>query len=502
MVQKSWTPEKLVAELQKSIIGQDHYLQDLCTAIWMHSLRKQVYETSGEFIFKPKTNILVLGKSGTGKTSAIQSLAELLDLCVVIEDASTFTGSGWKGRETSSIIRDVITSASDSVQAEFGIVVLDEIDKVFANNSDNPSFPATNNFLKLIEGTDIRYEENNKVYKMETDNLLFICLGAFDGLEEIILKRLNNDNHSIGFGAEIPTKNTNNIFASAIHEDLISYGVNPQFLGRMSIITVTNELSEDDFYNILTQSRSSIIKQYDTLLETGIGTHASITKSAARYIAHQAAKDNQTGARVLSQIVSAAFKEGLYKIGNMEDIRELCLDYAEQGGLTLHYIHGKRDKVPMPEPKHPELGLSEEDYKKVPLELPQYNPDSILRYSEYFIEEAELNSAHLSKHYSYRQLKSVVYLLAAVFLNTILSDTAQDMYSIEQTLQGLAKKSEDSDEDIFDLFLDWKDKSVDWYSKSQAFEADTCKMAALALSLLEKYCTQWLEKQKQVDTED
>ena len=123
MERKSWTPEKLVAELQKSIIGQDHYLQDLSTAIWMHSLRKQVYETSGEFIFKPKTNVLVLGKSGTGKTSAIQALAELLDLCVVIEDASTFTGSGWKGRETSSIIRDVITSASDSVQAEFGIVV-------------------------------------------------------------------------------------------------------------------------------------------------------------------------------------------------------------------------------------------------------------------------------------------------------------------------------------------------------------------------------------------
>lgn len=133
-----------------------------------------------------------------GKTSTIQALAKLLDLCVVIEDASLFTGAGWRGRDVTSIVKDVVTTAQDPVQADFAVVVLDEIDKVFVNQADNPSFPAANNFLKLIEGARIQHEENRTVYEMETSNLLFICLGAFDGLEEIIAKRISGGKR-IGF---------------------------------------------------------------------------------------------------------------------------------------------------------------------------------------------------------------------------------------------------------------------------------------------------------------
>ena len=199
-----WTPKQLMEQLRETTIG----------------------------------NMLVLGKSGSGKTSTIQALAKLLDLCVVIEDASLFTGAGWRGRDVTSIVKDVVTAAQDPVQADFAVVVLDEIDKVFVNQAVNPSFPATNNFLKLIEGASIQHEENHTVYEMETSNLLFICLGAFDGLEEIIAKRISGGKR-IGFLEDPETEMPDDLYSHVTKEDLLNYGINHQFLGRISMITAT-----------------------------------------------------------------------------------------------------------------------------------------------------------------------------------------------------------------------------------------------------------------------
>lgn len=126
MVQKSWIPEELFSELKKTTIGQDSYLQDLCTTVWMQTMRKDICKSTGELEIQPKLNMLVLGKSGTGKTSSIQALADLLNLCVIVEDASSFTGTGWKGREVSSIVKDVLTLADTPLDAEFAIVVLED----------------------------------------------------------------------------------------------------------------------------------------------------------------------------------------------------------------------------------------------------------------------------------------------------------------------------------------------------------------------------------------
>ena len=176
--------------------------------------------------------MLVLGKSGTGKTSAIPQLAQMLDLCVVIEDASLFTGAGWKGREVSSIVKDVVTSAESKIHSNYAIVVLDETDKMVTNQSPHSSFSMINNLLKMMEGAEIVHEEGNKTWRMDTSNLLFICLGAFDGLENIILNRLNKGK-KLGFRTENKRFIPDNIFSLAERQDLLHYGMNTQFLGRV-----------------------------------------------------------------------------------------------------------------------------------------------------------------------------------------------------------------------------------------------------------------------------
>lgn len=164
MEQQKWTPETLVEKLKENVIGQDRYLKDLCTSVWMHSLNKDAEEKLGYSIDGVKLNMLVLGKSGTGKTFAIQSLAKLLDLNLVIEDSSVFTGAGWKGREVTSIVKDILQSAGEKrVKAEYSIVVLDEIDKMLVDSARTGSFSAWSNFLKMIEGTDVEHTDGQNV---------------------------------------------------------------------------------------------------------------------------------------------------------------------------------------------------------------------------------------------------------------------------------------------------------------------------------------------------
>ena len=164
-------------ELKQRVIGQDEYLKDLCTTVWLQAMKKRIYEETETFYLNPKLNMLVLGKSGSGKTSTIQALASLLDLPVVVEDATMFTGTGWRGRDVASIIKDVVEVDIDPIRADYSIVVLDEIDKVFGHHTADSSFYAANNFLKMMEGTFLNYEEGGKHYQMDTSNLLFICLG-------------------------------------------------------------------------------------------------------------------------------------------------------------------------------------------------------------------------------------------------------------------------------------------------------------------------------------
>lgn len=492
----SWTPEELVKELQKTTIGQKQYLQDLCTTVWMQTMRKDICKSTGELEIQPKLNMLVLGKSGTGKTSSIQALANLLNLCVIVEDASTFTGTGWKGREVSSIIKDVLTLADTPLDAEFAIVVLDEIDKVFANNADNPTFPATNNFLKFIEGEEVQYEENNKVYRMNTENLLFICLGAFDGLDEIITKRLlKGKNTGIGFCTEQSTDIPDNIFSHVKKEDLIEYGINPQFLGRVPLITSTRELTSSDLQQIITDSDSSIIKQLDSLLSSSMGVHASITESAAKYIADKAAMQ-KTGARALMAELADAFKPGLYQIAGKNDIRELRLDYAPVlGQLSLQYINGCRDVDPVSRRRLPETEYQLDNLKSIPIRLKQYNLASVTQYAEEIVEQADQEGSFDSTNFSYRQVKAATYVLASGILAVVLSDHPHTMYSVHLALEQLFKSPPK---------LNWMedDTPQSLYSKALDFNNNSNQFIRLAFTILQDYCFMQIESAEAFSSED
>jgi len=498
-VQK-WTPDKLVKKLKERVIGQDRYLKDLCTSVWLHNLRKESYEVSGFGLPSPKLNLLVLGHSGTGKTESIRSLARILDLNLVIEDSSLFTGAGWKGRETTSIIKDVmLSSGKNKVKAQYSIVVLDEIDKIFDEASRAATLSAVNNFLKLIEGAVIEHTEGvNSVYTMDTKDILFICLGAFDGLEDIIRHRLRNG-RGIGFCAERNPEPEDNIFQYVQKEDLILYGVNPQFLGRMAMITATNELKEEDLFHILTESQVSAVNQFDVLLRAGMGVRASMTEAAARQVAAKAVREN-TGARALLSEVTEAFKEGVYQIADREDIRELQLDYTPQQELTLRFIKGKREGLPVYKSDLPDSRLHSDEWAAVPLELMKYgcNLAGVCRFTEELVEESELQGHHqLSDHFTHRQIRAAVYLIISAVLDVITTDTDQNMHEVGQVL----RRTVIDIPDISNKGREGEDTYITFYWKSMDYNPNMQQTAKLSLLLLEEYCFRRLEEETEQDKE-
>ncbi len=345
MDNENWTPMELEQMLRKKIIGQDDYLHDLSTCIWLHNKRRQYYLRTGEMLKKPKYNMFVIGKSGMGKTSAIQAAAEILGLSLVIEDASELRGAGWKGKQVSDIVYDLAKATISSNENkkcvdDFTIVVLDEIDKVFDKNTREKTFSPISNLLKFIEGTDVTYGEGANKIQMPTDNLLFIAIGAFDGLEDIIQKRLTPK--SLGFKAEkeICEITDHNILKNVATEDLVEYGVSGQFLGRFPLLTVMNELSSDDYRKILLESEISPIAQLDNLMEKSEGVKISITQNAASHMAKQI-EDTGVGARGLNCEILQLFKESLYKSPTDSSVCEYRLDYRDN--FTIDEISGTRN---------------------------------------------------------------------------------------------------------------------------------------------------------------
>lgn len=246
------TPETLYHELSKTVTGQKDYIQALSNAAWLHYLRYQQYKNTGEAISAPKQNILCIGPSGTGKTLAVEQLGRLLNLPVIIENASMLRSEGWKGKNVSSIITRCIDSApgKNEEEATHSIVVLDEIDKVFRSRRDDSSFLPVDNLLTFISGSVATHTDNNRSCRMDTSNLLIICPGAFFGLEDIIRERLAGKT-SIGFSAEQPTAlPEGSLLPYVTDDDLRRYGISYEFLGRISLITHTNPLSLNDYSRI------------------------------------------------------------------------------------------------------------------------------------------------------------------------------------------------------------------------------------------------------------
>lgn len=343
------TPENLASELKKDIIGQDLYIRDLATALWMHHLKFEHFKKTGTHLENPKTNILAIGKSGSGKTLAIEILAKkILNLNLVIENASLLTGAGWKGNNVDTIaLRAASAAGGDEDLEQYTVIVLDEFDKLFGNSRvKDTSFSPVANLLTFISGSTFTFgdksNDNNKI-TVDTSHMLFIFLGAFNGLEKIIQNRISGKT-SIGFNAAGYKKPPeNDIFKHVNKDDLHAYGMPFELLGRIQTVTSLNELTCEDYLKVLLHSESSVIKQYDNMFSDTLGVHINITETAACYVAQQA-KDNEMGARGLNQIVAEVLQPVVYELGSDNNISTLTLDVGDDG-LYVEKIHGERMNV-------------------------------------------------------------------------------------------------------------------------------------------------------------
>lgn len=489
MEKEKWTPQSLMQQLKKNVVGQDRYLKDLCSCLWIHYLRKNADEKAGTLHEGPKLNLLVIGKSGTGKTLAVQSLAKLLNLNLVIEDASLFTGAGWKGRETVSIAKDVLLSADQNrKKAEYSVVVLDEIDKIFIDSESKGNFSAVNNFLKLIEGSEIEYTEDNHYYHLNTKNVLFLCLGAFDGLEEIIRRRMKQ-NEKIGFCSDRQEIPKQNLLSYTKKEDLIAYGMNPQFLGRMAAFTITNELTEEDYYRILTKSESSAIFQYNALLESSMGVSVRITPDAARRLARKAAKEQTNGRSILFEVTNI-LKDGIYEIPCRPDVKELQIQTDTESELSFKLIKGKRKTILPADRKQPFFPVKKQ-WAKIPLNLSKYHHSfsGACQCAEDIAEELELHDFLLSQNYSYRRIKAAVCLISCAILFIMAADADETIYHVACTMKMIVKNPPER-QDSYQR----KDAFAAMYWKSVSYERDIRISVELALHILQEYCRCQSEK--------
>lgn len=347
------TPSQIKAHLDQYVVGQDEVKRTLAVAVYNHYKRLKQSEKSDVEI--QKSNILMIGSTGSGKTYLAQSLAKFLGVPFAIVDATTLTEAGYVGDDVETMLRTLLQNANYNIEsAQRGIIYIDEIDKI-SRKGENMSITrdvsgegVQQALLKIIEGTISevpvtggRKHPQGETVKINTSNILFICGGAFDGIEKIIGKE--EIHNSIGFGANITDKKESVAdLSKAEQHDLVKYGLMPELIGRLPIITALNPLSEDDLVHILTEPKNAITKQYQELLSMD-GVKLEFEDEALRKIAELAIK-KKTGARGLRSIIESAMQKVMFDVPDMASAKKVVVTADCVEGKADALVYGARNK--------------------------------------------------------------------------------------------------------------------------------------------------------------